>query len=390
MVKSNNLIEMIPTELLKIKLRKFVIVSCLFLLSCNEEITVPTEEILRFTQTFGTQDWDYPTEVINIENGDYLIVGTAYKYNMFYSWLVKLNKSGELIFTKTYDNIGLGAATITAGGNILCTGTFNNKISLAQLNQNGDLAWEKSYNIYSFSQREGAGSIIRLMDNNFVITGWSDSSGNATGPFNGFIQKIDINGLEIWTKLFYSSVIESVTEDYEGNIYITGSKRSDSLTVVDILVCKLNHFGEVLWEKTYGGNSFDNGFSISYSKDNYVFITGRAELDKLILLKIDSDGNAITSYNYTGANSWGTSLVITKGNKIGIAGIKYLGGSPKIIFLKFDTNCNLITEKELNGTSETVRIINTNDRGFAIIGQTISNTFEETDAILFKLDSDGN
>src|SRR5690606_1534082 len=127
------------------------------------------------------------------------------------------------------------------------------------------ITWQKNYGSVSF---DAGGSIIQTTDGGYILAGTiSAASGD-------------------------------VTESKGGN---------------DVWVAKLNDTGAILWQKTYGGTSSDDGVMIKETTDGgYIFIANTSS----------TDGD-ITGTNHGGSDVW-----VVKINATGdITWQKTLGGS---------------------------------------------------------------
>ncbi len=113
-----------------------------------------------------------------------------------------------------------------------------------------------------------------------------------------FLQKSDLNGNILWTKLVTSNNNLYVSPakidiDSENNVYILFSGYRNDLTVdpaganisptvlpgpietgPDIFLWKLNASGSTAWVKTFGGNNHDYGRSIAIDEDDNIIIGG--------------------------------------------------------------------------------------------------------------------
>jgi hypothetical protein len=121
-----------------------------------------------------------------------------------------------------------------------------------------------------------------------------------------------------------------VCADADGNIFVTGSFRSSSLTFgsytltnsdpsgnyEDFFLVKYSSSGNVLWAVSAGGSSFDLSRGIATDADGNVFITGSyyspvLSFGGISLNNVDSEGNTtdifIAKYSPTGSLLWAKS-----------------------------------------------------------------------------------
>jgi hypothetical protein len=81
----------------------------------------------------------------------------------------------------------------------------------------------------------------------------------------------------------------SVQQTRDGGFIIVGSTYSFGAGNKDIYVIKTDTKGNVIWEKTYGDNRYDEGYSIKQTRDGGYIITGEYKRG-MCLMKIDSSG----------------------------------------------------------------------------------------------------
>ncbi len=167
----------------------------------------------------------------------------------------------------------------------------------------GNLIWAKSNTI-------GDGSSHALTTdayNNVYLLGGTDSSFNLDGvtisnpPLPGgsygqygFITKIDAAGNVKWIKTIgnvlggaYAGGYKCMTTDAKGNIYLTLAFYNDPIIgsfhfvntdtshkTSDILVCKFDSSGNIVWGKSFGGERYDGATGIAVTQSGKIYIGG--------------------------------------------------------------------------------------------------------------------
>jgi hypothetical protein len=159
----------------------------------------------------------------------------------------------------------------------------------------------------------------------------------------------------------------------------------------------------VSWEKTYGGAGDDIGAYVSQAADGGYIITGATSLSgteagrDLWLIKTDADGNMVWEKTYGGeAEDAGICVLQTPDGGYIVGGITASFGATPDIWLiwliKTDADGNKVWDKTYGGTR--VAIINsmilTPEAGYLISGATGTDFNESSDAFLIKTDSEGN
>ena len=68
-------------------------------------------------------------------------------------------------------------------------------------------------------------------------------------------------------------VIQSL-QSQQNDIYIFGSSQSYGSGSFDMLLCKTDENGEIIWQKTYGGVNYEYGQSIAVNAQRELFLLG--------------------------------------------------------------------------------------------------------------------
>ena len=157
---------------------------------------------------------------------------------------------------------------------------------------------------------------METTDNNFIIVGSSDSDDfnieNNKGSYDFWMIKISATGALLLEKSFGGSAIDearAIAATNDGNFIIVGDTRSSDVDVslnnggADIWIIKVSAEGDLIWEKTMGGSSFDVAKAVSKTQDNGFLIAGSSRsLDNgfenkgqndALILKIDENGNLL-------------------------------------------------------------------------------------------------
>jgi hypothetical protein len=248
-----------------------------------------------------------------------------------WAFSVNADASGNLFVTGIFSS-----PTISFGSTILTNADpsgHTNDIFIAKYNSNGNALWAKRAGGIDDDQ---CNSVSTDANGNAFITGcfrsltitfgattltnWANSNN-----YNLFIAKYDASGNEIWAKSAITafngeSEGKSVSTDASGNIFLTGKFFSPTIIFdadtlitignVDAFIVKYDTNGNVIWAKSGGGISYDEGLSISVGSGGNVFVVGSyisdtiafdstiltkpvGIYDPLFLLKYDTNGNLL-------------------------------------------------------------------------------------------------
>jgi len=170
----------------------------------------------------------------------------------------------------------------------------------------------------TFSQAT-PGPIIRTSDGGYVMVGTAQKLGLSLGPY---VLRTDSQGNAVWEKAYREAKIgefgyNDVVETQDGGLLIAGYQYSGGREGKnDILLCKMNAAGEILWNLSYDRGSWENAISLVAADDGYVVAANKYEyvhelpalgigLTDILLLKVDSEGQIIWEETLdNGGNEW--------------------------------------------------------------------------------------
>jgi hypothetical protein len=305
-------------------------------------LKLDAENNMQWSKTFGGTNDDRGNDIIQTNDGGFAVLGYSTSSNQDVPgnagsqdfWMIKLDANGAISWSKTFGYTGADFGTTllqTTDNNYLITGVLDVTSSGGQgnsrnsqrhaggdiwalkLSENGDLQWSK---YFGGAFTDAPFGVVETEDHNFIIAGSSDSGdvdlSNNNGSYDFWVLKIASNGTLLWERSLGGSEIDegrAITTTNDGQFLIVGDTRSQDINVsnnngaADVWIIKMNTDGNLIWEKTIGGTSFDVARSVSKTQDNGFVISGSSRsLDAgftnqgqndALLLKIDSEGNLV-------------------------------------------------------------------------------------------------
>lgn len=199
-------------------------------------------------------------------------------------------------------------------------------ILVIKLNSYGNIEWEKTF---GGKNNDKAYSIQQTFDDGYIIVGEINQQFTPLRGGDLVLIKIDSKGNLLWQKTFGGDDFDEATSvkcTKDGGYIVAGWTSSFGNSGSDCYVIKVDKNGKVLWQKTYGGNSDDEAWDICESEDGGYVIVGRtisfgAKLWDLYVIKIDNKGNVLWEKLYGGnGDDWGKSIQPTKDGGYIIAG----------------------------------------------------------------------
>mgnify|MGYP000300461463 CR=1 FL=1 len=310
-----------------------------------------SENILEWQKHFGGSKDDKALDIIQTLGGDFIISGSSESSDLDVSenagskdfWLVKLSNNGILLWEKSFGFLGEDYGTTlleTKDGGFLITGVLDVSASNGQGNAKstitnhagGDYWVLKTNNLGAIEwSRYFGGSfteiplgIVETDNHNYIIVGSSDSNdfniSNNNGSYDFWMTKIATDGSLLLEKTFGGSEIDeasAIIAANDGSFIIVGNTRSADKDVsknngaADIWILKVSAEGNLIWEKTIGGSSFEVAKAIYKTQDNGFLIAGSSRsLDNgfqnkgqndALILKINENGNLLWQKTFGGS-----------------------------------------------------------------------------------------
>ncbi|MBL4606069.1 MAG: hypothetical protein JKY02_10515 [Flavobacteriaceae bacterium] len=277
---------------------------------------------LEWNKTYGGSGDDRGNDLIQTQDGGFAILGYRDRANGDVSqnngsrdiWLAKLNASGVIIWEKSFGFSGLdqgtslietsdnhllisGVLDVTASGGLGNTGRNLNRHAggdywALKVSATGNVVWSRYYGGSFTDTPAGA---IETSANGFIFAGASDSNdvdiSNNKGAYDFWVVKSNAGGNLVWQKSFGGSEIDEargIISSGDGNYIVVGDTRSNEQDITlnngaaDLWVIKISEAGNLLWNRSFGGSSFDVARSINATNDGGFVIAGSSR---------SSDGN---------------------------------------------------------------------------------------------------
>jgi len=273
--------------------------------------------------------------------------------------------------------------------------TDDKAVYLVKTDSMGEIEWSHSY---GDTQDDEGNDVIQTPDGGYLVSGYTKSYG--AGLTDVWLIKTDSTGEIQWEKVIggaKNDVANSVIALENGEYVVVGSTSSYGAGSSDCWLLKTSSEGEILWNMTLGGTSYDNGHDI-ISVDDGLLIVGEtssygAGWNDFWLVKLDMDGVASWNKTYGGSlNDAGKSIIATDDGYL-LAGTSESFGDnlPEGYIVKVDSSGELQWENNYGGASddylESVTIYP--DIGYLCVGYTLSTGTGESDVWLFSINNDG-
>ncbi len=282
-------------------------------------------------KTYGGTDTETLYSIITTSDGGFLI-GGASKSNISGNknenrvgyptivgaftdyWIIKLDANGNIQWQNTIGGFGddrLSSMVTTSDGGYFIAGTSISDISgdksensrgsidfwVLKLDSTGTILWQKTI---GGNKSDRLSSLISTPDNGFILCGDSNSDLSGEKTSNAYISnytdfwiiKLNEYGNIIWQKTIggaNSEFLPIICMDTNGNFLIGGEsdsnssfdKTENSRGVGDFWLVKINDVGNIIWDKTIGGNQNEGVRCLTYMNNDNSFIVGGITLSSI-------------------------------------------------------------------------------------------------------------
>jgi len=378
----------------------------IFIMLSVNIVNAEEEIVVEWQKTYGKELLDTASDFTRTIGGGYLIIGTHrdnYQSPNKIIWLIKISEDGTMIWNQTYignsDSMGYGISQTSDLGYILVAEQTETKgpddwppdLWLIKTDSIGNIEWNKTYGGDDIDE---CYRVIQTNDAGYLAVGGSCSY--AIGGRDGWILKTDSNGEELWNKSFGGlsyDVFSEVKQLIDSSILLAGTSITDNKK--DFWFIKTDKNGNISWEKTYdkGHDETLNSF-IQTIDAGYLLIGKRIEYygddSDAYIIKTDSEGNEIWNQTYGGSKSEGfTTADITSDGGYIFTGYTFTNsnGSMDLWVVKTDEEGNKQWEKTVGGEDMDSggKILQTDDEGYIITGYTKSYGAGNEDIWVLKL-----
>lgn len=305
-----------------------------------------------WTKTIGGSNSEWVGAFNSIHqtyDGGYILIGSTNSIGAggYDIWLIKTDSNGNKIWDKTFgginDDQGVSLSQTNDGGFIIIgnggpSGQIYWDLLLIKTDSSGNQVWAKLFG--GFENDQGM-SVKQTRDNGYIVVGTTRSFGN--GLYDFWIIKTDTNGNALWTKTFGGSdddVGYDILQTLDGGYIITGVVWSYGSGNQDIWLIKTDSNGNKVWDKTFGSSGDDEGFSIENTDDEGYIIVGFTDSFgngnwDIWLIKTNKDGDIIWQKTIGGQNNdFGHSIKkILNSGYIIVGGTESFGAGNKDVYL---------------------------------------------------------
>ena len=300
---------------------------------------------MEWNQTYGGTDHDEARSVVETSDGGYALAGITCSFDVAGGdfWLVKTDSAGNALWNQTYGGtnwdwawsvVETGDGGYALAGSTWSFGAGSADFWLVKTDSAGNMEWNQTY---GGPDDELGNSVVGTSDGGYALAGWTESLGAGSADF--WLVKTDSAGNMEWNQTYGGSSYDhgySVVVTEDGGYAIAGLTNSFGAGGHDAWLVKTDSAGNASWTQTYGGTSDDDAYSVVETGDGGYAIAGHtnsfgAGASDFWLVKTDSAGNMEWNQTYGGPDEEGArSVVQTSDGGYALAG--NTGGYPNYDF----------------------------------------------------------
>jgi hypothetical protein len=333
-----------------------------------------------YQKNFGGEKFERALFIDHTSDGGHIVCGYSSSFSAggdYDIYVLKLDENANIQWQKTFGgnrtDIGWGVRelkdkTFLLFGAIGIDST-NDDIFIARLDGKGNQLWQKTYGNDKY---ERCTQMLPTSDGNFLLIGQRN-----VGPANNidsYILKIDDKGNLLWEKTYGGNFPERTyygSETPDGDLLISGSILPYQTAKADIFLLKLNRNGELIWTKTFGAEAVhDIVHSFCPNRDGNTYtMTGYSETAKEgfhqgLFMQIDEEGKLLKRSTY----DIGEDLRLMHSEPAGDGGFIVAGYSREVI----TTNINdaVLLKLSKDGKAEWIKtfgVPDKDDQGYWIV-----------------------
>lgn len=403
---------------------------------------------------YGGNNTDWIEDVIVTNDDEYYVLVKTYSSNLSeYAFqnssdavLVKYDKDGNIIWERFLagDNEDVFSSGILTddGGVIVAGNSMSTNIDwikndsnnlkkfgvVIKYSKDGVIEWKKNYNDFRYMSFN---YITNSLDEGYLLVGLSSQTNQYSG--DALFLKINKNGDNLDFFSWGGSSTDSfdrIVEVSDGYI-LMGSSNSKDISGIenkggtDGVLIKLDKSRNVMWQKNFGGSSYDDFMDMQVQKNGLIFVVCNTMSQDIsgvkfkggnydtIILRYDFNGNLLgLNSNGGNASDYFTTLICDNFNECLFAGYTsstdidgLVSNESDIIVLSLNFNYDaLVNENIVNGyvtvsKKDNLSIINTfPNPGYIVdnisvkdsVNNEISINAEEENVYSFELYDDVN
>ncbi|MEO0070874.1 MAG: T9SS type A sorting domain-containing protein [candidate division WOR-3 bacterium] len=319
------------------------------------------------------------------------------------TYVLKVDKHGELVWSKLIvDTLGgvilHGACGDGSGGCVVVGQERSSRgdwdMFIQWIDSSGALVWRK--NLGSTDVNDIGAAVCQTEDGGWVVVGNTITSQG----WDVTATRLDRTGYVWWSKSYSSAGTDlayAVTRTYDRGYVIAGATYPTNARFSDILLFKVDYWGYLVWQRSFGDSLWDEARAVIETKDSGIALAGFSS----------SYGEDIDGYLLC-ANAYGLMRWVRTFPKVGYEKFYGLaqtqdggfvltgesafpGEEADLMFLRTNPGGEMLWQRFYGGEGDDCgrAVVETGD-GFVLTGKTWTDSINRSDVYLIRTNSSGN
>jgi uncharacterized delta-60 repeat protein len=262
-----------------------------------------------------------------------------------------------------------------------------------------DTTWAKSYGA---ARTDTGMEIWPLPGGGALAFGHFDSVVTDFGAF--WIFELDAYGNVLWQKSYGGTGTDSLRDARlcpDGGAILAGYSDSFGMAEDDVWILRLDSSGSTIWQSLCGGSNLDQAWSITRTREGGYILVGETHSfgagdGDVLVMKLDEEGSVTWQRAY-GGEDWDRALGILQTSDGGYVVVGHTAsfgmGSQDAWVLKLDPDGAVIWQKAFGGEAwdQANDVLETDDGGIILAGHTQSfgADLHDYDVWIIRLNADG-
>ncbi len=283
-------------------------------------------------EALGGAGSDVAYSVRGTSDGGFVVGGYTSARGELEAWVFRLQADGSLVWQRAYGPGGVYDVRPTLDGGFVVAGATTAfgaaglDAWVLRLGPQGDILWQRRY---GGGGSDVAYSVRGTSDGGFVVAGFTTSFG--AGSYDAWVLRLDASGNVLWQKAYGGGLQDwaySVDVTPDGGFVVAGYTESFGAGRNDVWVFRLDGSGNVQWTATYGDTADDYAYAVQTLPDGgfvvagYTTSFGAVYLGDFWVLRLGSDGGVVWQRRYGGVSyDWAYAVQATAGGGFVVAGM---------------------------------------------------------------------
>lgn len=362
---------------------------------------------LTFYKQIGGSASDIATDFEVHPNGGYVVVGhtSSYTSGVTDMFLARLTEAGDTSWIKVYGGSSSEFAynvEIQANGQYWITGksatyTFGNfDYMIMRTDTLGNLL---HWNEFGGAGAEEANSFVLHSTSGYYVGGWASSFGAGGSDF--YVSRFDGANNLLWARTYGATAgetLQDMKKDSQDNgLLMSGYTFSLGAGGADILVVKTDTAGNLIWNKTYGNGTTDEGRCVQRLVGGDIIVAGLTRptgvtTSEMMLMRLDPTGDTVWIKSYGGSvNDYAEHVSVTSDGGFLLSGGCGSVFNNDVFIVRTNSVGDTLWTRRYGSTGQDYlyKMIETSTGDLFGVGATSTGGAGTEDALLLRLDSMG-